>query len=243
MIDIHSHILPGLDDGAGNLSDALEMAQLAASSGIKGIIATPHCNIPGGFHNYWSLSLEDDLRNLQNEINDRNIPLTLYPGQEVFLAPGFMDMLHQGKLITLCNSRYMLVEFDMYESATVAYRKLQQILAEGLVPIVAHPERYRFVHEQKEAIYRMKDLGALLQINRGSLKGAFGIRTKSIANEIISSYQADFIASDAHSQYRRTPYLADVHEVICERISADYGDVLVKINPKKIITDERIYSF
>ena len=243
MIDIHSHILPGLDDGAGNLSDALEMAQLAASSGIKGIIATPHCNIPGGFHNYWSLSLEDDLRNLQNEINDRNIPLTLYPGQEVFLAPGFMDMLHQGKLITLCNSRYMLVEFDMYESATVAYRKLQQILAEGLVPIVAHPERYRFVHEQKEAIYRMKDLGALLQINRGSLKGAFGIRTKSIAKEIISSYQADFIASDAHSQYRRTPYLADVHEVICERISADYGDVLVKINPKKIITDERIYSF
>lgn len=243
MIDIHCHILPGLDDGAGNMSDAIEMAQLAVSSGIKGIIATPHCNIPGSFHNYWGLALEEDIRNFKRELKSRNIELSVYHGQEVFLASGFLEMLHQGKLITLNESRYMLVEFDMNERADVAYRKLQQILAEGCIPIVAHPERYGFVNEQSEAVYRMKDLGALFQVNRGSIKGAFGRTVMKKAMEILSSYQADFIATDAHSQYSRTPYLADVHEFISEEISHEYGDVLVNVNPRKVLNDEKIYSF
>lgn len=243
MIDIHCHILPCLDDGAGNMSDALEMAELAASSGIKGIIATPHCNIPGSYHNYWGLSLEDDLRKFRDELRQRKIEISIYSGQEIFLASGFVEMLHQGKLITLNESRYMLVEFDMNERADVAYRKLQQILAEGCVPIVAHPERYGFVNEQNEAIYRMKDLGALLQVNRGSIKGAFGRTVMKKAMEVLSSYQADFIATDAHSQYSRTPYLADIHEFISEEISHDYGDVLVNVNPQKVLNDERIFSF
>lgn len=243
MIDIHCHMLPGVDDGAGNTSDAVEMAELAASSGTKSIIVTPHCNIPGGYHNYWSYFLEEDVKNLQNEINKRNIQLTVYPGQEIYLAPGFIDLLRQGKFIGLNESRYMLVEFSERERADVAYRKLQQIIAEGYVPIVAHPERYGFVNEQQEAIYRMKDLGALLQVNRGSIKGKFGKTIMEKALEIISTYQADFVASDAHSQYSRTPYLADVHEFISEEISTEYGDALINVNPNKVLNNEKIYSF
>lgn len=243
MIDIHCHILPGLDDGAGNMSDAVEMAELAASSGIKSIIATPHTNIPGGYHNYWSLSMQDDIKVLQTEINKNNIPLTIYCGQEVFLASGFMELLHQGKLITLNRSRYMLVEFDVYENADVAYRKLQQLISEGYVPIVAHPERYGFVNEQTDAVYRMKDLGALLQVNRGSLKGRFGIKEKETATKIVETFQADFIASDGHSQYSRTPYLAGVHEFVSETYSSDYGDLLLKVNPQRVLNNETIYSF
>ena len=89
----------------------------------------------------------------------------------------------------------------------------------------------------------MKDLGALLQINRGSIKGAFGRTIRKKAMEILSSYQADFIATDAHSQYSRTPYLADVHEFISEEISVDYGDALINVNPQKVLNDEKIYSF
>ncbi len=243
MVDIHCHILPGLDDGAGNMSDALEMAELAVSSGIKSIITTPHCNIPGSYRNYWGLSLQNDIRLLQEELRNRNIDLSIYHGQEVFLSSGFAEMLHQGKLITLNDSRYMLVEFDMNERADIAYRKLQQVLAEGCIPIVAHPERYGFVNEQKEAVYRMKDLGVLLQVNRGSIKGAFGRTAMKKAMDILYSYQADFIATDAHSQYSRTPYLADVHEFISEEISPEYGDVLVNENPRKVLNDEKIYSF
>ena len=243
MIDIHCHILPGVDDGAGNISDALEMAELAASSGIKSIIVTPHCNIPGSYHNYWNYFISEDVQNLKNEIRKRKINLAIYPGQEVFLAPGFVDLLKKGEFIGLNESRYMLVEFSMRERADVAYRKLQQVIAEGYVPVVAHPERYGFVTEQQEAVYRMKDLGALLQVNRGSIKGAFGKTVMKKANEIILTYQADFVASDAHSQYSRTPYLADIHEFISEEISVEYGDWLFKVNPQRVINNEEIYSF
>lgn len=243
MIDIHCHILPGVDDGAGNMSDALEMAELAASSGIKSIIITPHCNVPGAYHNYWNYFMNEDVENLQREIRNHNINLTVYPGQEVYLAPGFTELLKKGEFIGLNESRYMLVEFSMLEMADVAYRKLQQVIAEGYVPIVAHPERYGFVTEQQEAVYRMKDLGALLQVNRGSIKGAFGKSAMKKANEIISTFQADFVASDAHSQYSRTPYLADVHEFISEEISTEYGDWLFKVNPRKVISNEEIFSF
>lgn len=243
MIDIHCHILPGVDDGAGNMSDALEMAKLAADSGIKSIIVTPHSNIPGSYRNYWNYFMGEDVENLKKEIRRKNINLTIYPGQEIYLAPCFSELLKKGEFIGLNESRYMLVEFSMLEMADVAYRKLQQIIAEGYVPVVAHPERYGFVTEQQEAIYRMKDLGALLQVNRGSIKGAFGKTVMDKANDILSTYQADFVASDAHSQYRRTPYLADVHEFISEEISSEYGDWLFKVNPGKVINNETIYSF
>ena len=243
MIDIHCHILPGVDDGAGNMSDALEMAELAASSGIKSIIITPHCNVPGAYHNYWNYFMNEDVENLQREIRNHNINLTVYPGQEVYLAPGFAELLKKGEFIGLNESRYMLVEFGMSERADVAYRKLQQVIAEGYVPIVAHPERYGFVTEQQEAVYRIKDIVALLQVNRGSIKGAFGKSAMKKANEIISTFQADFVASDAHSQYSRTPYLADVHEFISEEISTEYGDWLFKVNPRKVISNEEIFSF
>lgn len=242
MLDIHCHVLPELDDGAGNMSDAIEMVSLAAASGMKGIIATPHSNVPGGFRNFWSIETENKLDRLREEIKKRNIPLKLYAGQEIYLAPGFMELLREGKLITLNGSRYMLVEFSEDEHANVAYRKIQQITAENYIPIVAHPERYGFVIEFEDAVYRMKDAGALLQVSRCSLNGMFGSVVQRVAMDIVESFQADFVASDAHSPYRRTPRLADVHEYISENISQEYADMLIKSNPEKVIVNEKIYS-
>lgn len=242
MLDIHCHVLPELDDGAGNMSDAIEMVSLAAASGMKGIIATPHSNVPGGFRNFWSVETENKLDRLREEIKKRNIPLKLYAGQEIYLAPGFMELLREGKLITLNGSRYMLVEFSEDEHANVAYRKIQQIAAENYIPIVAHPERYGFVIEFEDAVYRMKDAGALLQVSRCSLNGMFGSVVQRVAMDIVESFHADFVASDAHSPYRRTPRLADVHEYISENISQEYADMLIKSNPEKVIVNEKIYS-
>ncbi len=242
MIDIHCHILPKFDDGAGNMSDAIEMALLAASSGVKGIIATPHSNVSGGFRNFWSLEAENKLAKFKEELNKNDIPLKIYPGQEIYLAPGFMELLREDKLITLNDSRYMLVEFSENEHANVAYRKIEQITAENYVPIVAHPERYGFVIEFEDAVYRMKDAGALLQVSRCSLNGMFGPVVQKVAMDIVESFQADFVASDAHSPYKRTPRLADVHEYIAENISPEYADMLVKVNPRKVIENEKIYS-
>ncbi len=243
MIDIHCHIFPNVDDGSGNMNDSIEMAVLAAQAGTKGIVVTPHCNIPESYKNHWATDLKDGFDALCAEIARRNIPIKLYPGQEIFLSAGFMELLNEGQLIPINWSKYLLVEFDARESAPVAYRKLQQIIAEGYIPIVAHPERYEFVREESDSIYRIKDIGGLIQINRGSLNGSFGYRAMNTAMEIVGTYQADFVASDAHSQYSRTPYLADAHELICEKYSADYADLLLKVNPQRVLENKSVYNF
>lgn len=243
MYDIHCHILPGIDDGSGNTSDSIEMARLAAISGTKGIVATPHCNIPGLYQNLWDVTLEKKLSELQYELNSRNIPITIYSGQEICLTGDFLQYLRQGKLISINHSNYLLVEFDFLESAPVAYSKIQQIIAEGYIPVIAHPERYRFVAEQQDAIHRLKKLGGLIQVNKGSLKGRFGYDIMKISTEIFQKHQADFVASDAHSQYSRTPYLADIHELISERFSEDYADFLLKTNPFQLLNNKTIHNF
>ncbi len=243
MVDIHCHILPDMDDGSGNMSDSIEMAEVAFQSGTKSIIATPHCNIPGGYKNHWDDTAEEKLESLRHELKSRHIPVEIYKGQEVFLTSGAMELIKQNKLITLNDSRYILVEFDMRENASMAYNKLEQLVSEGYIPIVAHPERYGFVSEHIETIYKIKEIGCLIQINKGSLKGSFGHSALKAAARIIGTYQADFVASDAHSQFSRTPFLADVHEFLCEKFSMDYADILLKTNPRRVLNDERIYGF
>lgn len=240
MFDIHCHILPGVDDGSGNLSDSIEMAQLAAESGTKGIIATPHCNIPDMFDNYWNCELEKKIRELQSALNKSKIPIEVYTGQETFLSNHFEAHLEKGDFITLNNSRYMLVEFDFRIDEASAVSRLERLVAEGYVPVVAHPERYGFVIENPNAIKRIRSMGCLVQLNAGSLMGDFGLYIQRTANVIAQNRLADFAASDAHSQYSRTPNLADVHELICENLSYDYAEVLVKVNPLKVLGNEII---
>lgn len=240
MFDIHSHILYGVDDGAGNLSDSVEMAQLAAESGTKGLIATPHCNIPGVFDNYWTAELLEKLSVLRQELKKRNIPIEIYSGQEVFLSKKFETHLKNGEFITLNNSRYMLVELDFRTDEASMMSRLQRLSEYGYVPVVAHPERYGLVIENPDIITAIKSSGCLVQINRSSVLGDFGPYIKRTAQTILRNGLADFVASDAHSQYSRTPNLSDVHEYISENISYDYAETLLQINPEKVLKNEEI---
>ena len=112
MFDIHSHILPGVDDGSGNMCDSIEMIQLAADSGTLGIVATPHCNIPGVFDNYYDENFCRRLEHLKKTVKEKNILIEIYSGQEVFLATQFEEHLKRNEFITINNSRYMLTELD-----------------------------------------------------------------------------------------------------------------------------------
>lgn len=240
MTDIHCHILSDIDDGSGNMTDSLEMAQLAADNGTKAIFATPHCNMPNYFENFWNIQLEQKLVALQKALKEHNIALTLYPGQEIYLEEGFLQRLKQNELITLNRSRYALVELDFYERAEEAYRKIEALAGEGYVPIVAHPERYAFVGEDENAIRKLRKSGALIQLNSGSIKGSFGRTSARVAEYVMKNQLADFVASDAHSQYSRTPDLSQVHEFICENFSYEYADILLRINPGCVINNYEI---
>lgn len=240
MFDIHCHIIPNVDDGSGNMNDSIEMAQLAADSGVKALAATPHCNVPGMFDNFWSAELENKLALLQGELNKRDIPLTVCRGQEVFLSKNFEEHLKNGRFITLNNSRYMLAELDFRTDEATAVSRLQRLASYGYIPIVAHPERYGFVAENPHAVKRIHSSGCLVQINKGSVMGEFGPYVRRTAEYIMELRQADFVASDAHSQYSRTPYLSDVHERIFEKWSYDYACLVLETNPVKVFSDEDI---
>lgn len=240
MVDIHCHILPGLDDGSDNLEESLKMARLAVDGGTKIMLVTPHSNIPDSYQNFFGEVYADKFRELRRKLKAEEIPLEIYPGHEIFAADNFIELIKKRKLLTLNNSVYPLVEFGFEEDAESVYTKLQMLVAEGLTPIVAHPERYAFVAEDETAPLRMKNMGCLLQINKGSLKGSFGKTSYFVAHGIIRNELADFIASDAHSPYMRNPYLADVHEAISNIHSKEYADLLLINNPLNILQNKKI---
>ncbi len=239
MPDIHCHIIHGVDDGSFDINESLEMAKLAVEGGTDIIVATPHSNSEV-YPNYWDANLRDRFVELKNSIAAENIPVKLCLGHEILADGNFIELLKKGKLLTLNGSRYPLVEFDFLEHSVSVFPKLEKLIAEGFVPIVAHPERYAFVHEDFDTVYELKEMGCLLQINKGSIKGSFGRKIYDTAHEILGNELADFVASDAHSPYMRTTYLADVHESVSVMYSVDYAEQLFKINPLTILKDKKI---
>lgn len=240
MYDIHCHIFPGVDDGSGSIVDSVEMAMVAAGSGVKGIIATPHCNIPGIYENYWSSDFDSRLEKLNNELKKKNVPLTVYPGQEVFAYGDIFNRLKRGEIITLNHSDYVLIEFDFGTYESEVYSVVQKIIAEGYKPIVAHPERYGFAYEIPDSVKKINNMGALIQLNGDSICGKLGYRSMQVSKYVLANSLADFVASDAHSQYSRTPDLTEAHEIVCTFFSYDYAELIFNDNPLKVINNKEI---
>ena len=243
MIDLHCHILDGVDDGSYCLSDSVEMARAALESGTRLIAATPHACAPGLPENPWGEALEQKLAALNAALAAARLDLRVLPGQEIYCDGDILPGLKSGRLIPLNGSRYVLTEFDFYASAEVISDRARSLLAEGWVPVIAHPERYAAVKEDAQNAYRLKRLGCLLQLNSGSLFGDFGNGARNAAHELLGEQLADVIASDAHSPYVRTPFMADAHEMVSELYSLDYADLLFRENPGRIIENKTVGGY
>ncbi|MBO5462020.1 MAG: hypothetical protein J6A49_01780 [Clostridia bacterium] len=240
MYDIHCHILYDVDDGADTLPESLEMAEIACASGTKVIVATPHSNISEEKQNFWNEDFKRKLADVQSAINDARMPIKILPGQEILCRGDFIEHLKSGNLITLNGSRYPLVEFSFTEHSESVLKKLQLLIAEGFVPVVAHPERYAFVTENFDSLLKLKKMGCLVQLNTGSFEGKFGRKAHDLAVKMLGLRLADVVASDGHSPFLRTPILADAHEYISERYSTNYAELLLAENPEKILADKKI---
>lgn len=243
MIDIHTHILPGIDDGAADMHETLEMARMAVESGTKAMVATPHANIPGMFRNYFDEYYIDLFRETELALSEEGINLTLYAGMEVFMTQQVPHLLSEGKLLTINGSNYILVEFAFDEEPGFADMMLRKVKELGLYPIIAHPERYEFVQDSPEIVYKWRKKGYLTQLNKGSFVGRFGRRSYATANRLLRHNLVSVIASDAHSPYQRTPYLLDAYESMAENYSEKYLKVLFEENPKRICQNQPTIRF
>ena len=243
MIDIHAHILPGVDDGSPSLESSLEMAELAVESGVHTIIATPHCNLPqeldeGGGLNSAGVHRRTDT--LNSTLSQEGVPLRIYPGMEIFGMKETAKRLRAGTLCTLAGSRYPLIEFPFVDYAEEATEILESVLRLGLRPIVAHPERYRYTQSHPQLLNLWMDMGCLLQINRGSLLGRFGEREEALSHAMVGRGFAAFVASDAHTSVVRTPWMRDVWELLSREYSPETAQALLEGNPARVLQNQEI---
>lgn len=202
MIDIHSHIIPGIDDGSRNMEMTLEMLRSAERDGTKKIIATPHYLLE-----YGELTI-NEIKVLVEEINSivdkEGINIKIYSGQEVYFTENIVENYIKGNIGTLNDSRYMLIEFPMQKFDKNIFETLYELQIRDIVPIIAHPERYKPFIEKPSFINDFINEGYLFQMNSGSLEGLFGKRVKATAELLLYNDIYNFIGSDVHNSTNRT---------------------------------------
>lgn len=237
-IDMHSHILPGADDGSDSFETSMRMLKCAADDGISGIVLTPH-NKPG--HRYLSLSkMMSRIEKLQKRMAEENIKIELHMGSELYYRSGLLEELENGNAGTMAGSRYVLVEFNPLEDFDYIRGGIHSLLMGGYYPILAHAERYQNVCARKFGIDDLIDMGCYMQVNAGSIMGKNGLKTKRLAKGMLKQRQVHFVATDAHDMGKRAPYLADCAEFIGKKYGEDYSGKLFCENPLYVIGDKEI---
>jgi protein-tyrosine phosphatase len=208
MLDIHTHILPGLDDGAPDLETALDMARIAVADGITAVAATPHF-LEGSMENHREL-IRQRVIEFQQALDKAGIPLQVLPGAEVYISPETPELLQKGQLMTINDrGRHLLIEFPLQSIPSFAEEVIFKIMVQGITPIIAHPERNVELSKQPERMLALAAKGCLLQINSGSLTGSYGQQVRKTAQLLVQSDLVHLIGSDAHSAGGRSPRLRE----------------------------------
>ena len=234
MVDIHCHILPDFDDGASDMDEAVEMARMAYRSGVADLIATSH--FTGNMEDLPRLNLmKQRFEELTAALKAETIPLRLHLGAEILCTPETPELARLGKLPTLAGTDYVLAEFFFDESFDYMDTMLADIAGYGYRVVVAHPERYGAIQKDTRLLRRWGRLGYVLQINKGSVLGAFGSRAQDAADEIMAQGLAHLFASDAHSYHRRTPHMSQLRHWVQEHCDERYAQILLERNPRRIL--------
>lgn len=224
-IDIHSHILPGLDDGSRSMQQSLEMLRIAEKEGIDLIIATPH-NMPG--KGQPSLRrVRECAERLQYEAELEGIQVSVLTGTEYYFREEVLESLEDEKGITMNDSEFVLVEFEPMVEKIYFWNALREVLATGYRPIVAHAERYAKIMKDKPMLVDLKKMGALIQVNAASVIGGNGRVAKKDVKWMLKQGIVDFVATDAHSNGRRAPFMRKCARYLYKRYNTEYVDALL----------------
>ena len=236
MIDIHCHLLPGIDDGAPTLEEALAMCQLAAADGCTTMIATPHLR-----HQYWwnddREAIEDLHRKTRTAVSGA---IDLRLGGEIAVhseSCSELDELPNGALLTLAGSRYVLLEFERRGLTLDPFELIHELQIAGFVPIIAHPERIVWMAERPALLREMAEEGALLQLTGLSVTGQLGRQLQNLSLDWLAKGWVDFIASDAHRLEVRPPGLSEAYRTVQQHWGEQAAERIFVENPQAILDD------
>ncbi|WP_066389231.1 tyrosine-protein phosphatase [Neobacillus mesonae] len=239
MIDVHCHILPGLDDGAQDVSDSIRMAKQAVEHGIDTIVATPH-HLNNQYKNPKQVIL-NKVDELNQILQSEKIDLKIVPGQEVRIHGEMVEGFQKGEIQPVNGSKYVLVEFSSAHVPRYADRLFYDLQVNGLIPIIVHPERNQEIIEKPDLLYQFVKKGALSQVTAASLTGDFGKKIMQFSLNLVEANLAHMVASDAHNTTNRGFKMRDAFSVI----QAKYGNEMMFVlqeNAAHIVEGLHVYK-
>ncbi|MGE7759118.1 tyrosine-protein phosphatase [Peribacillus sp. NPDC097895] len=240
MIDIHSHILPGVDDGAKHITESLAMAKLAVSEGIQTIIATPH-HKNGSFEND-KFDIIEKVTELNEALKAESIDLEVLPGQETRIYGDLLLDYQEEKILTLNDGgRYVFIELPSDHVPAYTERLIYEIQLKGLAPIIVHPERNQELLESPNHLYQLVKHGALTQITAKSIVGGFGKKTKKFALQLIEKNLTHYIASDAHNTKSRAFHMSQAFTEIEHKYGVDMRYLFMD-NAEHLVQGKQVYK-
>lgn len=235
MIDLHCHILPGIDDGVSDIGEAVEMARIAAADGISKIVASPHI---GGQTLTWKTEnghlseiIDEKIGHLKRNLSAEGIPVEIIRGGEVsaFLPPQTCE------LFTINGTAYLIVEFPHTHLPVNSRDGIFAMVVYGLRPIIAHPERNASIIQNPEKLRELVQSGALVQITAASLTGEFGLESQACALYLLQQQMVSFIASDGHGAAHRPPVLSRAFQAAKKHVGHKKAHALISENPEAVI--------
>lgn len=231
MIDIHTHIIPEVDDGSRNLETSLSMLVEAENQGIQAVICTPHYRKP---YNKTPAVIREKFEELKAAAAEKGINVKLFLGQEIYCKAGeYKSLIKSGEVLTMNGGKFVLLEFDFdnyIDIADVVY----EVKAMGFIPIVAHIERYSYMTD--EEVYEIKKVGGLIQVNADSVIGGGGRAMKKTVKKLFREGFVDFVASDVHSG--RDNNFKKAYEYVLKKYGEDAAVVTFNENAKRIIKEK-----
>ncbi len=234
MIDIHNHLLYGIDDGSKTIEESIDILKDMEKCGYTDIILTPHYIDGSRYSNDRKNNLER-MNILKQGLKDNNININLHLGNEIYIDEEISTLLKENKLSTLNDSKYLLIELPM-SGDFVGYQEIfKDLIKEGYKVILAHPERYLSFQDDYDLIYELLDMGVLFQCNIDSLNGKYGPYAKEMLENLLTDGHVSFLATDIHHKKHDPDGFEKAKKVALKYITESDYKVLTEINPSRLI--------
>lgn len=235
MIDFHSHILPGIDDGSRNLEQSIAMVNEAKEAGFKKIISTSHY-----MENYYECN-ERDRRQLLKKVQENVQGIELILGNEIYITNNIIELLQNGQASSINGTKYVLFEFPLIATRPMNDKEvIYRLVENGYVPIIAHPERYPFIQENPDYLFELEEMGALFQSNYGSIIGMYGLKAKKTLKILLKNNLISFFGSDVHRPEQVYNKMPKIIKKLKKIISNEEFEEFTEINPEKVLKNENI---
>ncbi len=239
MIDIHTHILPGIDDGPQTIEESIEILRKAADAGIGAIVATPHVlEMPS--ETAWQ-GVRDTFNSLKQMLILEKIDIELILGAELFISPDLPQKIKENRELTINNgNKYVLLELPLQEIPSFTDQTIFELLVNGIIPIISHPERYLEIQRNPRKLFNLEQKGVLTQVNAGSLSGRYGKKAQKTAKTLFAHNLIHMMGSDVHSTPNGSYPLSQGMNIAADIVGIKRAQEMVMSIPKKIMSGEII---